>query len=111
MMVTCGKLTLGPATDNPGIENPATENPDIENPGNENPGTENPGTENLATENPPIEETLAEVETIPATDEVTDNEIVNETQHFEDSVKPGNEETDPVQEIVVDFLLVAIEIL
>ena len=75
MMVTCGKLTLGPAIENPPTENLATENP--------------------ATENPPTEETLAEVETITATDEVADNEMVN------DSVKPGDEEVDPVQEIAV----------
>merc|ERR550532_2814644 len=73
VMVTCGKLTLGPAIENPPTENLATENP--------------------ATENPPTEETLAEVETITATDEVADNEMVN------DSVKPGDEEVDPVQEI------------
>merc|ERR1719458_693768 len=75
VMVTCGKLTLGPAIENPPTENLATENP--------------------ATENPPTEETLAEVETITATDEVADNEMVN------DSVKPGDEEVDPVQEIAV----------
>jgi len=54
-----------------------------------------------ATENPATEDTLAEVETIPAMDEAMDNEIVNETKNTEDSVKPGDEEVDLVQEIAV----------
>jgi len=51
-----------------------------------------------ATENPPTENTLEEMET---KDEATDNKQVNETTNTEDSVKPGDEVVDLVEEIAV----------